>query len=94
VSFSQVQTFVAVAEEGSLSRAARRLRISQPPLTRQIHALEDELGVLLFARSSRGMRLLPAGQAFLARARVVLAEVDGAIAAARQAAATVSGRPD
>lgn len=93
VSFSQVQTFVAVAEEGSLSRAARRLHISQPPLTRQIHALEDELGVALFARSSRGMRLLPAGEAFLARARVVLAEVDAAVDAARRAGALVPQAP-
>jgi DNA-binding transcriptional LysR family regulator len=74
---------VTVAEEENLGRAARRLRVSQPPLTRQIRALEDELGVPLFLRTSRGMRLLPAGQAFLQRARVVLAELERAVDAAR-----------
>ena len=85
VSFSQVEYFVAVAEEGSLSRAARRLHVSQPPLTRQMHALEDELGVQLFTRSSRGMELLPAGQELLVHARKVLAAVELAIEATRGA---------
>jgi DNA-binding transcriptional LysR family regulator len=85
VSLAQVQYFVVTAEEGNVGRAARRLRMAQPPLSRQIRALEDELGVALFAREPRGMRLLPAGEAFLARARVILAEVDQAIAAARSA---------
>ncbi len=80
-----MQYFVVTAEEGNVGRAARRLRMAQPPLSRQIRALEDELGVALFAREPRGMRLLPAGEAFLARARVILAEVDQAIAAARSA---------
>jgi DNA-binding transcriptional LysR family regulator len=85
VSFTQIETFVAVAEEGSLVRAARRLRLSQPPLTRQMHALEEELGVRLFARTPRGMRLLPAGEAFLVRARAVQEAVRTAIEAARAA---------
>ena len=86
MSFSQIQTFLAVAEEGSLSRAARRLHVSQPPLTRQMHALEDELGVQLFARSARGMTLLPAGEALLVHARTVLCAVQTAIQATREAA--------
>lgn len=85
MSFTQIETFVAVAEEGSLVRAARRLRLSQPPLTRQMHALEEELGVRLFARTPRGMRLLPAGEAFLVRARAVQEAVRTAIEAARAA---------
>jgi len=85
VSFSQVEYFVAVAEEGSLSGAARRLHVSQPPLTRQMHALEDELGVRLFARSARGMRLLPAGEELLVHARKVLSAVQTAIEATREA---------
>lgn len=93
VSFSQVQLFVAVAEEGSLSGAARRLHVSQPPLTRQMHALEDELGVRLFARSARGMRLLPAGEELLVHARKVLTAVEVAIEATRTADRAHRGLP-
>jgi len=75
VSLDQLSYFVAVAEEGNIGRAARRLHISQPPLTRQIRHLEHELGVELFLRTSRGVQLLPAGQVLLPRARRVLAEV-------------------
>jgi DNA-binding transcriptional LysR family regulator len=81
VSLAQIQYFVAVAEEGHVGRAARRLHVSQPPLTRQIRSLEDELGAPLFARTPRGMRLLPAGEAFLAHARRILAEIDAAVVA-------------
>jgi len=79
VSFEQLETFVAIAEEGAVRRAARRLHISQPPLTRQLHALEDELGVSLFRRTARGMELLPAGERFLGRARRILAERECAL---------------
>ncbi len=78
MSLAQLEYFVAVAEEAHVGRAAERLRISQPPLTRQIRRLEDELGAPLFERTSRGMRLLPAGERFLAHARRVLAELDAA----------------
>ena len=79
VSLTQIQSFVAVAEEGHVGRAARRLHLTQPPLSRHILSLEDELGASLFERTPRGMRLLPAGEAFLTHARRILAEVDAAV---------------
>ena len=85
MSLSQLRYFVTVAEERHLGRAASRLRISQPPLTRQIRGLEDEIGVPLFRRTARGMELLPAGERFLGAAREVLAGVDRAVEQARGA---------
>jgi len=61
VSLSQLQYFVAVAEEGHVGRAARGLRIAQPAVTRQIRRLEDELGTALFVRTPRGMKLSSPG---------------------------------
>src|SRR5437764_3052279 len=77
--------FVAVAEEGGFSRAARRLHVVQPTLSMQIRDLENELGGPLFDRGSRQTRLTPAGQAFLGEARQVLAQAERAQVAARRA---------
>lgn len=81
MSLTQLEYFVAIAEEGHVGRAAERLHISQPPLSRQLRRLEDELGAALFERTPRGMTLLPAGERLLHHARRVLAEVDAAVAA-------------
>jgi LysR family transcriptional regulator, benzoate and cis,cis-muconate-responsive activator of ben and cat genes len=64
--------FVTVAEELNVSRASARLRISQPAVSRQLRDLEDELGVELFHRGKAGLKLTPAGEAFLAHARDLL----------------------
>lgn len=77
VSFAQLNYFVAVAEEQHLTRAAQRLNISQPPLSRQIRALEEELGVPLFARTPQGMTLLPTGQRLLIEVRRILNSIRG-----------------
>ncbi|MFY2563505.1 LysR family transcriptional regulator [Corallococcus terminator] len=79
MSITHLQSFVAVAEERHVGRAARRLHLTQPPLSRHILALEDELGTRLFERTRQGMHLLPAGEVFLLHARRILAEVDTAV---------------
>ena len=78
--------FVAIAEEGSFTRAARRSYVAQPALSRQIRDLEAEVGVPLFQRTPRGVRLTPAGEAFLVEARNTLERAALAVDSAREAA--------
>jgi DNA-binding transcriptional LysR family regulator len=84
--------FVAVAEEGHITRAAERLNIQQPPLSRLIKGIEQELDAQLFRRKPRGVELTEAGQAFLGKARAALANVDQAIVTARRTARGEEGR--
>jgi len=77
--------FIAVAEELHFGRAAQLLGISQPPLSQQIQALEQELGARLFERTNRRVALSEAGRLFLEEARQVLAQVDKAADVARRA---------
>jgi len=78
--------FAAVAAEGNLTRAAERLYVSQPALTKQIRQLESQLGVPLFTRSRAGMTLTAAGEALAGRLPAVLAGLDQALREARSAA--------
>ncbi|UOT03183.2 LysR family transcriptional regulator [Rhodococcus opacus] len=71
--FRHLHYFLAIAEEGSFNRAAERLRISQPSLSRQVQALERELGQALFDRTARGATPTVAGEALLQHARQLLA---------------------
>ncbi|MEV8417638.1 LysR substrate-binding domain-containing protein [Streptomyces niveus] len=80
--------FVAVAEELNVGRAAARLHMSQPPLSRAIQQLEGSLGVELFTRSARGMTLTWAGHALLPEARELLARVESLPSLVSQAAGT------
>jgi len=84
--------FIAVAEESSLGRAAHRLHVSQPALSQQISGLEDELGLKLFKRSSRGVELTEAGRAFLTGGRRVLLAAQEAAERAKEAATGERGR--
>lgn len=70
--------FVAIAEEGSFTRAAERLWVAQPGLSTQIRRLESELGIRLFERHTRGVELTDAGELFLERARTVLTAAEAA----------------
>jgi DNA-binding transcriptional LysR family regulator len=78
--------FVAVAEAQSFAHGAERLNLAQPALSKQIRDLEAEVGTPLFQRLPRGVRLTPAGEAFLSGARQTLSEAAGAVASARGAA--------
>ena len=84
--------FIAVAEEGHITRAAERLGIQQPPLSLQIRSLEKELNVQLFKRLPRGVQLTDAGTAFLERSRGILDQVERALAATRRTARGEQGR--
>ena len=81
--FRHLRYFVAVAEERSFSRAAEKLHVSQPPLSRQIRDLEAELGVKLLDRNRHGVRLTRLGNVVLARARALIRDADSFKAAAK-----------
>ena len=84
--------FVTVAEEGHITRAAERLDMQQPPLSRQIRLMERELGVQLFRRTPRGVEMTIAGSALLKEARVVLAQFGQAMETTRRAARGEQGK--
>jgi len=88
----QLRYFVAVAEELHFGNAARRLHISQPPLSQQIAALENDLGFKLFLRTKRKVEITPGGLQFLDDARDILSNMEKAAARAQAAACGQTGR--
>jgi DNA-binding transcriptional LysR family regulator len=84
-SIVELECFVAVAEESNFSRAARRLNLTQPPLSRHIRSLEEKLGSRLFDRNTRSVALTPAGTMFLRDAAALLLALDSAAEAVRRA---------
>jgi len=90
--FRHLRCFIALAEELHFGRAARRLAISQPPLSVAIQQLEASVGARLFDRDSKGVRLTPAGQAFRASAQGLLDRAEDACALAREVQAGEVGR--
>ena len=83
--------FVAVAEAENVSRAALKLHVSQPGISRQIRDLEEEIGFQLFERSAKSLRLTEAGKVFFEEARAVLQHTDEAVKRARAAAVGACG---
>lgn len=83
MSLQQLRYFVTVAEEEHVTRAAERLHVSQPPLSRQIRLLEDELGHALLERKGRGVVLTEFGREFAVRASAILRHVDDVLAEVR-----------
>lgn len=87
----QLRYFLAIAEEGQVTRAARKLNMEQPPLSRQLRQLEDELGVALFDRSGRRMTLTPAGERLRIRAERLLRDVREMIVEVKELHEGISG---
>jgi DNA-binding transcriptional LysR family regulator len=84
IELRHLRYFVAVAEDLHFAKAAKRLSISQPPLSQQILALEREIGARLFERSNRRVELTDAGRVFLKEATEILGKVDNAAVVAER----------
>ncbi|ASA20985.1 LysR substrate-binding domain-containing protein [Paenibacillus donghaensis] len=83
--------FIAVAEELHFHRAAEKLNMTQPPLSQQIQALEQELGVKLFERNKRQVRITPAGSIFLEEAKMILSQLERSIKTVQLASQGIIG---
>ena len=92
IELRRLRAFVIVAEEGHVTRAAERLGMQQPPLSRLLQGLEADLGVLLLHRTPRGVHATPAGKALLQEARAVLARAEKVEEAVQRAARGEQGR--
>lgn len=89
---SQLRAFVEVARSGNLTRASLELSLSQPALSSRIRLLEEEIGVLLFERTARGMALTASGDILFSEAERTLAAANGFVSRARSITETLSGR--
>lgn len=94
VELRHLRYFICVAEEKNIGRAALRLHISQPPLTRQIQQLEEQIGVQLFKRTNRGVELTDAGRVLYDDARAILGMTERAVERSSKAAQGLLGRVD
>jgi DNA-binding transcriptional LysR family regulator len=92
IELRHLRYFIAVAEEGHVTRASERLGIAQPPLSQQIRALEGEVGTPLFTRHPRGVALTDAGERFLEGARATMAKLEETLDATRRTARGEQGR--
>jgi LysR family transcriptional regulator, benzoate and cis,cis-muconate-responsive activator of ben and cat genes len=92
VDLRQLECFIVVAEESNLSRAAAKLHMTQPPLTRRIQRLEKAVGAALFLRTARGMELTAPGHALLEQARRIMAMAERAVEVTRAAQAGETGQ--
>ncbi|NER01072.1 MAG: LysR family transcriptional regulator [Cyanothece sp. SIO2G6] len=92
VELRQLRYFVAVAEELNFTRAAERLQIAQPPLSRQIQSLEKALGVTLLERTNRRVALTSVGEFFLTECRQILAQLENGIRATQRLANGETGQ--
>src|SRR5688572_7917087 len=92
VDLRRLRAFVATVEEANVTRAADRLGMQQPPLTRLLRALETELGAVLLHRSSRGVKPTRAGDALFQEAQAILMRADGVTEAVRRAVRGEEGR--
>ena len=88
----QLEYFCAVAEEKSISAAARELHVAQPPISRQIAQLEEELGVQLFLRGSKGMSLTDAGQSLYQQTQQIFQDIRRVEDSVRSVGTGMSGR--
>ena len=92
VELRHLRYFIAVAEEASFTSATRRVHVTQQVLSTQIRQLEHSVGAQLLERTSRGVRLTAAGEAFLDSARDIMSALDRGVSAARNAARVAAGR--
>ena len=84
--------FVTIVEEGQITRAANRLHMAQPPLSLQLKAIEDELGVKLIERNNKSLELTQAGVTFYYRAKEILNSVDGMITEVKEQGMGIRGK--